>query len=49
MLKSQGVTKEVFESWKQAGTVFEEMGKKFEGFAAAQGDINMLWKTVKVR
>jgi hypothetical protein len=47
MLKAQGVTKEMYESWKASDTVLEEMGKRLQGFAAAQGDINNLWETVK--
>src|ERR1035437_7282725 len=45
-----GLDKDIVEKikrWKEAGTVDENLGKLFKGFAAAQGDIDSLWATVK--
>jgi len=35
------------ERWKKAGTIDENIGKLLVGFAAAQGDIDSMWETVK--
>lgn len=45
-----GIDKDVVEKierWKKAGTLDENIGKLLQGFAAAQGDIDNMWATVK--
>lgn len=33
--------------WKQQGTVFENLNPLLKGYAAAQGDIDNMWQTIK--
>lgn len=54
LLQTQGVSKEVFENWKRIanetknyGYVLEQLAPYLQGFAAAQGDINSMWETIK--
>ena len=54
MLAAQGVTKEMVNDWKKIGAetnnhgyALEKLLPYLQGFAAAQGDINNLWTTVK--